>query len=148
MIGNFASLGLKGGVWEGALHIDEPPARIALTLSGRTVGLAEVEPEGEGLWRIRARVPVETLAEGMQTYMLIADDGEGLEAPRPGARRVGYLPLLAVVPLAGLTGTVGLLVLWLAFAGGYMTARALTLGLRERSGRWVVLAAHASELSS
>lgn len=101
MIGNFASLGLKGGVWEGALHVDEAPARIALTLGGRTVGLAEVEPEGEGLWRIRARIPADTLAEGMQTYMLIADDGEGLEAPRLGARRVGYLPLLAGEGLDG-----------------------------------------------
>ena len=101
MIGNFASLGLKGGVWAGALHIDQAPARVALTLSGRTVGLAEIEPEGEGLWRIRARVPAETLAEGMQTYMLIADDGEGLEPPRPGARRVGYLPLLAGEGLEG-----------------------------------------------
>jgi putative MATE family efflux protein len=54
---------------------------------------------------------------------------------------LGYLPLLAVVPAAGLTGTTGLLVLWLAFAGGYMAARALTLGLRARSGRWVVLGA-------
>ena len=53
MIGNFASLGLKGGVWEGALHVDKVPARIALTLSGHIIGLAEVEPEGEGLWRIR-----------------------------------------------------------------------------------------------
>ena len=86
MIGNFASLGLKGGVWEGALHVDKVPARIALTLSGQIIGLAEVEPEAEGLWRIRARLPAETLAEGMQTYMLIADDGEGLEPPRPGAR--------------------------------------------------------------
>ena len=47
MIGNFASLGLKGGVWEGALHVDKVPARIALTLSGHIIGLAEVEPEGE-----------------------------------------------------------------------------------------------------
>lgn len=101
MIGNFASLGLKGGVWEGALHVDEAPARIALTLSGRTVGLAEIRPEGEGLWRICARIPAETLADGLQTYMLVADDGEGLEPPRPGARRVGYLPLLAGEGLDG-----------------------------------------------
>jgi Na+-driven multidrug efflux pump len=52
---------------------------------------------------------------------------------------LGYLPLLAVVPLAGLSGTTGLVVLWVAFAGGFMAARAVTLGLRERSGRWLVL---------
>ena len=66
--------------------------------------------------------------------------GDGPYLARAGVwALLGYLPLLAVVPLAGLTGTVGLLVLWLAFAGGYMSARAVTLGLRERSGRWVVL---------
>lgn len=101
MIGNFASLGLTGGVWEGALRVDEAPARVALTLNGRTVGLAEVEPEGEGLWRIRAKLPAETLAGGVQTYMLIADDGEGVEGPRPGALRLGHLPLLAGEGLDG-----------------------------------------------
>jgi|GEM_PF-249383 len=101
MIGKFSSLGLKGGVWEGALHIDDAPARVALTLNGRTVGLAKIEAEGAGLWRIRAKVPAETLAEGVQTYMLIADDGEGTEGPRPGARRIGYLPLLAGEGLDG-----------------------------------------------
>ncbi len=54
---------------------------------------------------------------------------------------LGYLPLVAVVPLAGLTGTTGLVVLWFAFAGGFMAARGVTLGLRERSGHWLVLGA-------
>lgn len=101
MIGNFSSLGLKGGVWEGALHSEDAPARVALTLNGRTVGLAEVHPDGEGRWRIRARVPAETLAEGVQTYILVADEGEGVEGPRPGARRIAYLPLLAGEGLDG-----------------------------------------------
>lgn len=101
MIEKFSSLGLKGGIWEGALRIDEAPARVALTLNGLTVGLAEVEAGGEGLWRIRARVPAETLADGIQTYMLIADDGEGVEAPRPGARRIAFLPLVAGEVLDG-----------------------------------------------
>ena len=35
----------------------------------------------------------------------------------------------AALPLAGLTGTTGLLVLWAAFAGGYMAARAVTFDL-------------------
>jgi hypothetical protein len=32
--------------------------------------------------------------------------------------------------------------LWAAFAGGYMLARALTLGLRSRADAWMVLGAH------
>lgn len=92
---NYSSLGLKGGVWEGALQAETPPGRVALTLNGRTVGLAQLEPEGEGLWRVRAPLPADTLADGAQTFLLIADDGEGVEGPRPGARRLGHLPLLA-----------------------------------------------------
>jgi len=101
MIEKFSSLGLKGGIWEGALRIEDAPVRVALTLNGLTVGLAEVKAQGEGLWRIRARVPAETLADGIQTYMLIADEGEGVEAPRPGARRIAFLPLVAGEVLDG-----------------------------------------------
>ena len=50
-----------------------------------------------------------------------------------------YVPLLAAVALSGATGAIGLGWLWAAFALGYMAARAVTLGLRARSGRWMVL---------
>lgn len=97
----FSSRGLRGGLWEGVLQADAPPARIALTMNGRTVGLAGTEPAGEGLWHIRTPIPAETLAEGMQTYLLILDDGTGMEGPRPGALRLGQLPLLAGEGLDG-----------------------------------------------
>ena len=98
---NYSSLGLKGGVWEGALQAEAGPPRIALTLNGRTVGLAQLETEGEGLWRVRAPIPADTLAQGAQTFLLIADNGEGVEAPHPGAQRLGHLPLLAGEDLDG-----------------------------------------------
>ena len=91
----FSSHGLKGGVWEGRLAAGERPTRVALTLNGRTVARAGVEPDGTGVWRIRAPLPAETLGGGIQTYILIADDGEGMEGPRPGAWRLGHLALLA-----------------------------------------------------
>lgn len=50
-----------------------------------------------------------------------------------------YVPLLAAVAWSGATGTTGLAWLWVAFALGYMAARAVTLGLRARSDRWMVL---------
>ncbi|MGO4235319.1 MATE family efflux transporter [Pseudarthrobacter sp. YAF2] len=50
-----------------------------------------------------------------------------------------YLPLLAAVAFSGATGASGLGWLWAAFALGYMAARAVTLGLRARSDRWMVL---------
>ncbi len=50
-----------------------------------------------------------------------------------------YLPLLAAVAWSGAAGAAGLGWLWAAFAVGYMAARAVTLGLRARSNRWMVL---------
>lgn len=95
MTENFTSLGLKGGVWEGSLRSATPPARVVLTLHGRTVGPAQITQHGPELWHVRAPLPVDTLSDGAQTYMLIADDGEGTEGPRPAAVRLANLPLLA-----------------------------------------------------
>lgn len=52
-----------------------------------------------------------------------------------------YLPLLVAVAAAGMSPDAGLVWLWVAFALGYMGARAVTLGLRARSDRWMVLGA-------
>lgn len=53
-----------------------------------------------------------------------------------------YLPLLAAVHLTKPDGAAGLVWLWLAFALGYMLARGVTLGLRARTDRWMVLGSH------
>jgi Na+-driven multidrug efflux pump len=50
-----------------------------------------------------------------------------------------YLPLLAAVRISGVDGVAGLTWLWAAFSLGYMCARAVTLGLRARTDRWMVL---------
>ena len=52
-----------------------------------------------------------------------------------------YAPLLALVAAAHVTGTAGLVWLWLAFGFGYIGARALTLGLRARTSRWITTGA-------
>ena len=98
--GQVSSLGLHRGIWECRLHAATRPHRVALTLDGRTLGLAELTADGDDNWRISARIPVETLADGAQTYVLVADDGEGTEGPRPGATRLAHLPLLAGEALA------------------------------------------------
>jgi Na+-driven multidrug efflux pump len=51
---------------------------------------------------------------------------------------VVYLPLLAVVAAVAGSGTAGLVWLWAAYAGGYLGARALTLGLRARGDAWLL----------
>jgi putative MATE family efflux protein len=48
-----------------------------------------------------------------------------------------YAPILTTVWMLRPTGTAGLVWLWLAFGLGYMTARALTLGLRARGTAWM-----------
>ncbi|BCW42554.1 MATE family efflux transporter [Arthrobacter sp. StoSoilB3] len=53
-----------------------------------------------------------------------------------------YLPLLVAVHQMKPGGEAGLLWLWAAFALGYMLARAVTLGLRARTDRWMVLGSH------
>lgn len=53
-----------------------------------------------------------------------------------------YLPLLVAVHVTRPDGAAGLVWLWLAFALGYMLARGVTLGLRARTDRWMVLGSH------
>lgn len=53
-----------------------------------------------------------------------------------------YLPLLAAVHLTRPDGAAGLVWLWVVFALGYMLARGVTLGLRARTDKWVVLGSH------
>jgi putative MATE family efflux protein len=48
-----------------------------------------------------------------------------------------YAPILATVWMLRPTSTAGLVWLWLAFGLGYMSARALTLGLRARGTAWM-----------
>ena len=52
-----------------------------------------------------------------------------------------YLPLLGLVAALAGSGTVGLVWLWVAYAGGYLGARALTLGVRARGDAWLEIKA-------
>ncbi|MEM1099999.1 MAG: hypothetical protein AAGH73_00525 [Pseudomonadota bacterium] len=62
---------MREGVWEGVLA---QPAKPDVRVTHREAELHDVTvtAEGEGLWRVRVGVPVETLSDGVQTY-LIAD---------------------------------------------------------------------------
>nr|WP_089775793.1 MATE family efflux transporter [Ruania alba] len=66
--------------------------------------------------------------------------GDGVYLAVAGAiSLVVYLPLLAAVALWAPDGALGLVWLWVAFAGGFLGARALTTWLRSRGQRWMVL---------
>ena len=53
----------------------------------------------------------------------------------------GYLPALAAVALLAPDGRAGLLWIWAAYTGVFMTARLAVLGWRYRSEGWLVLGA-------
>lgn len=111
--------------WLPLLFADDPRVRVGITAGLLVVGLT---------------APLAGYVFVLDGVLIGAGDGRYLAVAGAWAL-LGYLPLVAAVPLLGLSGTTGLVVLWVAFAGGFMAARALTLGLRERSGRWVVLGA-------
>jgi putative MATE family efflux protein len=53
-----------------------------------------------------------------------------------------YLPLLVAVHVTRPDGVSGLVWLWVAFSLGYMLARGVTLGVRARTDKWMVLGSH------
>lgn len=91
----FESLGLKGGIWQGVVRREQPFGRVIMTHMGEAVALAEVAPDGEKSWRIAVALPAERLFEGVQTFLLFEDQGEGLEPPQPSAKRLASLPMMA-----------------------------------------------------
>lgn len=95
MTPKFETIGLQGGVWRGILQADQPHDRIALTIWGQVIAVALVQPAEEGQWQVTVSIPPDMLADGVQTYILIADSGQGNEAPQPGALRLGHMPLIA-----------------------------------------------------
>jgi Na+-driven multidrug efflux pump len=57
------------------------------------------------------------------------------------ANLAAFVPLAVAVLLWAPSGAAGLALLMAAFAFGYLGARAVTLGLRARTARWMVVGA-------
>ena len=91
---DFESFGLKAGVWAGLLHRPAAPKRVLLVHLATPVAEAKVRADQPGRWRIEVGLPSHCLADGVQSFMLLADDGEG-DAPQPGAERLATLSLVA-----------------------------------------------------
>ncbi|KRE67082.1 MATE family efflux transporter [Arthrobacter sp. Soil761] len=109
--------------WAGALFTTDPQVRQALTAA---------------LWILAAGQPIAGYVFVLDGVLIGAGDARYL-ALAGLVNLAVYVPLLAAVAWSGATGTTGLAWLWVAFALGYMAARAVTLGLRARSDRWMVL---------
>lgn len=94
----FTSQGFRGGIWSGRLT-GGTPARAVLVLRGETVAEAVLTPDDGGL-TLEARLPADRLGEGAQSFLLIADSGEGMARPLPGGVTLASLPVVAGAPLA------------------------------------------------
>ena len=112
----------------------------------RVVGAAFTsDPAVQGA--IAAALLVAAITQPLSGYVFVLDgvligagDGRYL-AVASVVTLVAYLPLVALVSVAGPAGTPGLVWLWVAFAGGFMGVRAVTLGLRTRGDGWMVVGA-------
>lgn len=93
-----------------------------------------------GLWVLAAAQPVAGFVFVLDGVLIGAGDARYL-AVAGVVNLAVYLPLLQLVRLADLSGTAGIVWLWLAFGVGYMLARAGTLGWRIRDDRWMVIGA-------
>ena len=95
----FESLGLKSGIWQGVLRRDTAPGRLLLVHLGSRVADARVTPQDDGYWRVAAAIPAQKLSDGVQTFLLLEDAGEGAEPPLATARHLASLSLVAGAPL-------------------------------------------------
>ena len=109
--------------WAGLLFTSDEEVRAALALA---------------LWVLAAGQPVAGYVFVLDGVLIGAGDAKYL-ALAGVLNLAAYLPLLLAVRHSGAGGGAGLLWLWAAFSLGYMAARALTLGLRARTDRWMVL---------
>ncbi|MFJ6027064.1 MATE family efflux transporter [Pseudarthrobacter sp. NPDC092424] len=114
--------------WLGRLFTPDPQVQWALAVA---------------LWAVAAGQPMAGYVFVLDGVLIGAGDARYL-ALAGLANVAAYAPLLGAVALAGTTGPAGLGWLWAAFALGYMAARALTLGFRARSDRWMVLGSGAN----
>lgn len=109
--------------WAGSLFTSDPEVQSVLATA---------------LWVLAAGQPIAGYVFVLDGVLIGAGDARYL-ALAGMVNLAAYAPLLIAVALSGAAGVQGLGWLWAAFALGYMAARAVTLGLRARSDRWMVL---------
>jgi len=109
--------------WAGALFTSDQQVQSVLAVA---------------LWILAAGQPIAGYVFVLDGVLIGAGDAKYL-ALAGLVNLAVYAPLLAAVAISGAGGAAGLGWLWAAFAVGYMAARAVTLGVRARSDRWMVL---------
>src|SRR5690606_6237755 len=92
---DFESHEWKGGIWQGVIRRDERPGRLVLVHMGCRVAEAQIKPEAKGHWHVAVGIPTGRLSDGVQSFLLVEDQGAEGEPPRPDARQLGSLTLVA-----------------------------------------------------
>jgi Na+-driven multidrug efflux pump len=116
-----------------------------LLLAGRGVLAPLFSPEPAVQSALTAVLVVVAVALPLAGWVFVLDGvligaGDGRYLAVAGLwTLLAFLPLAGLVLVAPVTGTEGLVWLWVTFAGGFMLARAVTLGLRMRGDAWLVL---------
>ncbi|ACQ82414.1 MATE efflux family protein [Beutenbergia cavernae DSM 12333] len=124
-VGAGAVLGVvmaAGGWWFALLFTTDPQVRTAVALGMAVCGLL---------------LPMAGWVFVLDGVLIGAGDGRYL-AWAGMLTLVAYVPFALAVRAWAPDGAAGLAWLWLAFAGVFMAARALTTGLRARGSRWMV----------
>ncbi|WP_378144245.1 MATE family efflux transporter [Cnuibacter sp. UC19_7] len=106
----------------GPVFTSDPDVRGALTVS---------------LWILAISIPLGAYVFVLDGVLIGAGDARYL-AVAGVINLIVYGPMLVAVALLHPEGDAGLIWLWVAFGFGYLGIRALTLGLRSRSDRWIV----------
>jgi putative MATE family efflux protein len=109
--------------WAGGLFTSDPHVQSVLAVA---------------LWVLAAGQPIAGYVFVLDGVLIGAGDAKYL-ALAGVVNLAVYVPLLFAVGMSHAAGAAGLGWLWAAFAVGYMAARAMTLGVRARSDRWMVL---------
>lgn len=123
-----AGIGLimaAGGWWFALFFTTDPEVRLAVALGMAVAGIL---------------MPMAGWVFVLDGVLIGAGDGRYL-AWAGMLTLVIYAPVALAVQHWAPDGPIGLAWLWLAFAGVFMAARALTTGLRARGGRWMVTGA-------
>jgi Na+-driven multidrug efflux pump len=93
---------------------------------------------------IAAALLAAAVTQPLAGYVFVLDGvligaGDGVYLAVAGVVQLAlYAPVALLVAHTGEPGTRRLVLLWLAFSGGYLALRAVALGLRARSDAWLV----------
>jgi Na+-driven multidrug efflux pump len=131
---------LRWGVWAGVVIGGG-------VLLVHAVAGSAFSPDPEVRAAVAAALIVVAVSQPISGYVFVLDGvligaGDGVYLAGAGViTLVAYLPAAAAVAVWAPGGALGLVWLWVAFAGVFMGARAVTLGLRYHGERWLVTGA-------